>query len=57
MATNVEWIKRQVKGTMAVEGIKPSKEGEKITNLFLKGRIDSKTAIKQIKKYHLGGEK
>jgi hypothetical protein len=47
---------RCVKGTMAIEGLKISKQGENITDLFLTGKIDSKTAIAQIIKYHLGGE-
>jgi hypothetical protein len=49
-------VNRCVKGTMAIEGLKPSKQGENITSLFLTGRIDSKTAIEQIIKYHMGGE-
>jgi len=47
---------RCVKGTMELEGLKPSKQGENITSLFLTGRIDSRTAIEQIIKYHMGGE-
>lgn len=47
--------KRSVKGTMAIEGIAPSKQGENITDLYLNGRIDSNTAIEQIIKFHLGG--
>ncbi len=48
---DVEGIENQIKGTMAVEGIKPSKEGEKITNSFLKGEISSEEALRKIKKY------
>lgn len=50
---HVKEIEKQVKGTLAVEGIKPSIEGEKITNKFLNGYIESDTAINQIKEYHL----
>ena len=51
----IEWIEKQVKGTMAVENKKPSKQGENITNLYLTGKINSETAIKQIIKYYKGG--
>ncbi|MFA5460048.1 MAG: antitoxin VbhA family protein [Candidatus Paceibacterota bacterium] len=48
---DIKKVESSVKATMAIEGLKPSKQGENITNLYLRGKIDSKTAIKQIKKY------
>jgi hypothetical protein len=48
---DVKRIENSVKATLLVEGKKPSNQGENITNLFLNGKIDSKTAIKEIKKY------
>ena len=47
----IKKIEKSVKATMAIEGLKPSKQGENITNLYLRGKIDSETAIEQIKKY------
>lgn len=38
---------------MEVEGLKPSLEGESITDLFLNGEITSIEAIKRIKKLYL----
>jgi hypothetical protein len=52
--TNLEritQIENSVKATLQVEGVKPSRQGENITNLYLQGKIDSKTAIEQILKY------
>ena len=54
---DIEQIKRSVKGSLAVEGIKPSKKGEQITDLFLNGQITSFEAIKKIKNLYLGGNK
>jgi len=48
---DIKKIENNVKATMAIEGLKPSRQGENITNLYLHGKIDSKTAIEQIKKY------
>jgi len=48
---DIKKVESSVKGTMAIEGLKSSKQGENITNLYLRGKIDSKTAIEQIKKY------
>jgi hypothetical protein len=45
----INWIKKNVKGTLAVEGIEPSKETENITDLFLIGKVSSKKSILKIK--------
>ena len=50
----IENIENNVKGSLAVEGAKPSKIGESITRQFLKGQITSDKAIKLIKIYYLG---
>ena len=51
---DIKAIESNVKATKAIEGLKPSKQGENITHLFLTGKIDSKTAISQIIKFHVG---
>jgi hypothetical protein len=55
MKINVEKVEKQLKATLAVENKKPSKQGENITNLYLKGKINSETAIEQIIKHYKGG--
>jgi hypothetical protein len=49
--SEIETIKRNCKATLKIEGLEPSRQGQNITNLFLNGKIDSKTAVEQIKKY------
>ena len=53
MKNNVEFIKRNVKATLAVENARPSPEGEKITEKFLNGEITSSEAIRRIKNNYL----
>ncbi len=48
---NIEYIKRSVKATLAIEGAKPSEEGQKITETFLKGEITSDQAVSKIIEY------
>ena len=52
---DIKSIERSVKGSLAIEGVKPSKTGECITKSYLNGEITSNTAIKKIKEYHLKG--
>ena len=33
---DIMYIERNVKATLAIEGLKPSRQGENITNLFLR---------------------
>ncbi len=51
---DIKAIESNVKATMAIEGLKRSRQGENITHLFLTGKIDSNTAIRQIIKFHVG---
>ena len=48
--TDIKKIQKCVEGSLAVENAKPSKEGKKITEKYLKGEITSSEAIKKIKK-------
>ena len=57
MSIDIKNIEKQVKATLEIEGLSPSKQGKNITNLFLNGKIDSKTAIKQIIKFYKGVKK
>lgn len=50
--SEIEYIKKNCKATLKIEGKEPSKQAENINDLFLKGFIDSKTAIDQIKKFY-----
>lgn len=47
----IERIENSVKGTLAIEGKKPSIYGRNITNLYLNKKISSETAIRSIKKF------
>jgi len=47
----IKAIERSVLGTLKIEDMKPSENGKKITNDFLKGNITSEEAVKKIKKY------
>jgi hypothetical protein len=46
----IKEIQNNVAGSLAVEGKKPSENGKKINEKFLKGEITSKQAINDIKK-------
>ena len=50
---NVKSIEKCVKGSLAVEGIEPSKKGESITKSYLNGEITSEKAVKSIINHHL----
>ncbi|MBN1468749.1 MAG: antitoxin VbhA family protein [Fusobacteriaceae bacterium] len=56
MEKNIDYIIKNCKATLKIEGLKPSRQAENINRLFLEGKITSNTAIEQIIKYHLGGE-
>lgn len=49
LKNEVKEIENKVKASMAVEGLKPSKAGEQITNNYLNKEISSNEAIKKIK--------
>ena len=49
----VEKIESHVKATLKHEGLKASKEGEKITRKYLNGLISSDEAITSIKNLYL----
>ena len=50
----IRYIQTQTLATLKIEGLKPSKQAFYINYLFLRGLIDSKTAIAQIIKFYLG---
>jgi hypothetical protein len=46
------YVKRNVAASLKIEGKEASPEAVKINDEFLKGKIDSETAIKSILKLH-----
>lgn len=46
---NIEKIIKNVTATLAIEGLKPSKDAVVINRQFLEGKISSKEAISRIK--------
>lgn len=50
---NIDRILANASATLAVEGLKPSKAGSRITRQYLEGKISSKEAIQRIKDKHL----
>jgi hypothetical protein len=42
----------QVKATLGVEGLTPSKEAEKVCEMYFKGTITSEKAIEKIKRMY-----
>lgn len=54
--SKIEDIIRNVTATLAIEGLKPSKEAVNINREFLEGNISSEEAIKRIKEKYTRGE-
>mgnify|MGYP000934663727 CR=1 FL=1 len=46
---NIENIVKNVTATLAIEGLKPSKDAVAINRQFLEGKISSKEAVSRIK--------
>jgi hypothetical protein len=49
----IKYIQSQTLATLKIEGLEPSQQAININLLFLKGYIDSNTAIKQIIKFYV----
>lgn len=54
---NIESIIKNATASLAMEGLKPSKEAVNINRQFLEGNISSEEAVKKIKESHLGSDK
>ncbi|AEV70410.1 antitoxin VbhA family protein [Acetivibrio clariflavus] len=50
---NIEKIIKNVTASLAIEGLKPSKDAVTINRQFLEGKISSKEAINKIKEKYI----